>query len=320
MDAEWLALRLNGTRAGRSWLARCPVASHGRQRGDINPSLLIFDGDTAVQFRCQSGCHPLDVLAELRRRGLWNGKDSVEGRSRPSLNGDPRYAAELKARREREAREAARLRNLALRIWKESQPALGTEIERVYLHWWRGIEIPEATRTELLTQVLRLHRHCPRGSGGVRQPAMIALMLNIATNAPQSIHRTFLTPQWAKAGKPMMLAPAGGAAVKLTSQAEAFGTAGRCPRLTVCEGVETGLALLMRGECSVWALGSAGGVKRFPILPAVEELVIAADVDARGTGERAAAAVVERWRAAGMRARVMLPEDGKKDFAEGLRL
>jgi hypothetical protein len=45
-----------------SWIASCPVGSHGRGRGDANPSLSIkFDGDK-VLLNCMSGCHTQDVM------------------------------------------------------------------------------------------------------------------------------------------------------------------------------------------------------------------------------------------------------------------
>jgi len=37
--------------------ARCPVAGHGKGRGDLNPSLSINEGDDGrVLLRCQAGC------------------------------------------------------------------------------------------------------------------------------------------------------------------------------------------------------------------------------------------------------------------------
>ena len=56
-----------------SYLVCCPVPSHGRGRGDHNPSLRLTDGDTRLLVHCYSGCDRLAVLDELRRRGLLNG-------------------------------------------------------------------------------------------------------------------------------------------------------------------------------------------------------------------------------------------------------
>src|ERR1700731_3577443 len=70
--ARSIAQALSGSiRNGNGFLCRCPVATHGKGRGDRNPSLSIADGDDGkLLVRCFAGCDSLDVLAELRRRGL----------------------------------------------------------------------------------------------------------------------------------------------------------------------------------------------------------------------------------------------------------
>jgi hypothetical protein len=48
---------------GAGWKARCPVAGHGRGRGDRNPSLHIGEGDNGrVLIICWAGCDTEDVL------------------------------------------------------------------------------------------------------------------------------------------------------------------------------------------------------------------------------------------------------------------
>src|SRR5262245_42823194 len=64
MNAEGIARALGGKRSGRQWLGRCPA------HDDRNPSLLIFDALTTVQFRCFAGCAPRDVIAALRKRRI----------------------------------------------------------------------------------------------------------------------------------------------------------------------------------------------------------------------------------------------------------
>jgi hypothetical protein len=55
----------------QAYLCPCPVPGHGKGRGDRNPSLSIADGDDGkLLVRCFAGCDSVDVLAELRRRGL----------------------------------------------------------------------------------------------------------------------------------------------------------------------------------------------------------------------------------------------------------
>ena len=62
----------------------------------------------------------------------------------------------------------------------------------------------------------------------------------------------------------MMLGPVGGCAMKLISHWHTFwDDLNYCPHLYVCEGFETGLALLMMGFKPVWALGSAVAIGNF---------------------------------------------------------
>jgi hypothetical protein len=70
--AETIAKALNGRLAvgGRGYICPCPVPSHGRRRGDRNPSLLVRDGDFQPLVHCFAGCDRQRVLEELRRRGL----------------------------------------------------------------------------------------------------------------------------------------------------------------------------------------------------------------------------------------------------------
>jgi hypothetical protein len=82
--------------------------------------------------------------------------------------------------------------------------------------------------------------------------------------------------------------------------------------LTVCEGVETGIALLMAELAPVWALGSAGNLARFPVLGGLECLTIAADADE--PGQTAAEATAIRWRNAGREAVIVAPPSG--DWAD----
>jgi hypothetical protein len=69
--AAGIAKALNGRpAAGDGYLCSCPVATHGRQRGDRNPSLLVRDGDFGILVHCFAGCDGRNVLDEFRHRGL----------------------------------------------------------------------------------------------------------------------------------------------------------------------------------------------------------------------------------------------------------
>jgi hypothetical protein len=85
--------------------------------------------------------------------------------------------------------------------------------------------------------------------------------------------------------------------------------------LTICEGTETGLALLMAGLAPVWCCGGAGNLTSFPVLAGIECLTVAADADE--PGDRAAAGVAQRWRDAGRKVVIIAPPTG--DWADGRR-
>ena len=144
-----------------------------------------------------------------------------------------------------------------------------------YLHS-RRLKLPEEP-------VIRFHPECPNGDG--RMPAMVALMSDPETGAPRGIHRTFLRPEGSRKVSKMMLGPAG--VIML------------CERITnglgLTEGIETALAVAQRvGWGPVWAAGSAGGIRSFPVLPQTT-LNIFCDHDESGIGLKAARECAQRW-------------------------
>ena len=65
MNADEIAHALGGKRSGNQWLARCVA------HDDRNPSMIIFEGrNGSAQVRCLAGCEPIDIIEELRERGL----------------------------------------------------------------------------------------------------------------------------------------------------------------------------------------------------------------------------------------------------------
>jgi hypothetical protein len=61
-DAERIARALNGKRTTDGFLCRCPVAGHGKGKGDRNLSLFVKDGERAPLVTCFSGCDPHDAM------------------------------------------------------------------------------------------------------------------------------------------------------------------------------------------------------------------------------------------------------------------
>jgi putative DNA primase/helicase len=285
MNAETLARALGGKRAGRQWVARCPA------HDDRTPSLIIYDGKTDVQVRCLAGCTPMEIIKVLAATGRWEvAENGVQ------LQPPPDDA------------EARRNSELAIAIWNEGVDPHGTLAE-VYL-WGRDLSLPTDCSG------LRFHARCPRG--GERGPALIAAMCPLKGHEPVAIQRIFFSADRAEKIAAMMLGPTSGCAMKLTEHYMTFSESLMfCPRLFVCEGLETGIALIERGYSPCWALGSAGAIERLPVLFGVGQLIICADHDP--VGLRAAKVCAERWNATThQEATIVTPEAEGHDYADPL--
>ena len=83
MSADQIGIALKGRRNGGGWLVRCPCPNHGKGRGDRSPSLSVADGeDGRLLLRCFAGCEFLDILDELKHRGLVDGSQLVPTKNR----------------------------------------------------------------------------------------------------------------------------------------------------------------------------------------------------------------------------------------------
>jgi len=165
-------------------------------------------------------------------------------------------------------------------------PIAGT-IAAVYLAN-RGIHDPDAG---IDGEVLRFHPSCPYDRG-VRQPCMIALLRDIHSNQASAIQRTALTPNGEKIGR-RTLGPKSRCAIKLSADADV------ADHLTIGEGCETVLAGMLLGYRPAWAVGDAGELAAFPILPGIESITVLVDHDKNETGQRAALECSRRWTSAG---------------------
>jgi hypothetical protein len=187
-------------------------------------------------------------------------------------------------------------------IWEESRDPRGTLVERYLAS--RGLELEPS----LSGEALRFHPNCPFGPGQ-RFPCMVALFRSISTDDPVAVHRVALAADGSKIAR-RMLGPVAGAAIKLDAD-DAVSTG-----LVVGEGIETCLAARQLGFQPAWALGSAGAIASFPLLPGIESLTILAEDDA--TNAKAVQACGERWTAAGREVIVVRPRVGS-DVNDALR-
>jgi putative DNA primase/helicase len=295
MSAAAIARALGGHKSGNQWKCRCPA------HDDTDPSMIVFDGKHSVQVRCYAGCHPLEIIAALRARGLWTDSDVDH------VDEEPHGLVE--ARRA----DPDRHRKMAIKIWEASVDPAGTSAE-LYLRG-RGLLLPPKA-----ADVIGFHPRCPNAQ--LRAPALVALMRNVETFKPQAVQRLFLDlDQNSKTGS-MMLGPVGNAAMMITSRHDTFWDCmSFCPRLYICEGLETALALHQAGHHPVWALGSAGGIERFPVIFGVGQIVICADNDNSSIGLQCAIVCASRWNATShQKATIVMPPSTGADFADVLNV
>jgi putative DNA primase/helicase len=180
----------------------------------------------------------------------------------------------------------------ASRIWHNSAPIEGTPAE-AYLQG-RGLKPVKA---------LRFHRACLFKGSAV--PAMVAAYVDARTNEFRGVHTTRINPK-----DRLMRGPAKGAVIKLSPDEEV--TTG----LHICEGIETGLALMAMGFAPLWACMSAVNLAAFPVLAGIECLTIFADNDANDTGLKAALECAARWEEAGIETQVLMTPETGTDFAD----
>lgn len=157
---------------------------------------------------------------------------------------------------------------------------------------------------------LPAHRH-PTGHVG---PCLVALLTDVATRQPKSLHFTWIAGgRKADVNPPRLLLKGhrkAGTVCRLWP--DDFVTHG----LGIAEGIETALSLA-HGYAPVWACIDAGNLSTMPVLAGVGVLVIAQDRDP--AGEKAAAMCATRWAAAGREVLVTRQEvNDLNDLVQGV--
>jgi hypothetical protein len=180
----------------------------------------------------------------------------------------------------------------ALRLWREASDPRGTVVEH-YLSS-RNLSLPE----DVAGGVVRFHPSLKYN--GCLVGGMVTLLRDIKTNAPCGIQRTFLDAAGVKI-KRAMLGRAKHAAIKIDPDENV--TMG----LTIGEGFESSLAARLAGFRPVWALGSAGAIANFPVLPGIDAITILGEVGDRGANHRASQECANRWIEAGQEAFIVTP-------------
>jgi putative DNA primase/helicase len=88
--------------------------------------------------------------------------------------------------------------------------------------------------------------------------------------------------------------------------------------LLIGEGIETAMAAMTAMAMPAWAALSTSGMVALALPRIVREVIILADHDHNGAGQRAAHAAAQRWVQEGRRVRIALPPEPGTDFADVL--
>jgi putative DNA primase/helicase len=281
MRTAGIARQLGATRQGNNWRCACP-------RG-CGYSLSFCDGpDGRLLAFCFGGCSFDRIMAALVEYGLLDDDDDDSHVSR-GVTVCQRDGAERIAH--------------ARQIYDS-----GGWDERiaVYLH---------SREIGLTSPVLRFQEQAPHRLGA-RLPAMLAPVVNV-TGEQTGLHMTFLRPDGtgkAKLPKEYQRECRGviqGGAIRLAEHDPDI-------ELVVGEGIETTLAAMQLFGRVGWSAVYAGGLKTIELPPGVRRILIAADNDVSGVGQRNALAAYDRWTAEGRSARIVAPPVVGDDFNDVL--
>jgi hypothetical protein len=192
-------------------------------------------------------------------------------------------------------------------LWNEATDPRGTEAER-YLAA-RALHLHD----DLCGAVLRYHHNTPwrnEDTGNIdKVPCMLAAFTSFDDGIVVAVHRirVDLPERWPKTQR-KMLGPVQRAAIMLAPAGD---------ELIVAEGLETAMSPREAGITTpCWALGSAGGILKFPVLPGVRKLMLAAEMNKDDTtkpnwaNDRSIYCCRLRWHRAGRRTAILKPTVG----------
>lgn len=300
-DIERMALTLGNTHSqNNGFVCSCPVSSHGKGRGDINPSLSIAPGtDGQLLLHCYAECDYYDIYQEIKARGLLANylKTSAYQHTRTSKD----YAQKIKPA------DSECKKTYAQQLWANAANPQGSAVE-TYLKF-RGIHrgIPPTIR------YIADAKHSPTGK---TYPCMISAIMRWPDSQVMGVHRTFLsTDGKGKAfiePNKMMLGDVSGGAVRLT-----LNPLGEI--LIVGEGIESMLSLVgVYTDYGIWAVLSASNFQSLvlPELPLASTIIIAADHD--DAGLKAAKSAAKKWSLQGRVVKISCPSERGADFNDAL--
>lgn len=206
-------------------------------------------------------------------------------------------------------KESFKSKKVALKnVWSSSKPITFNDPVDRYLQS-RGM------RLSWFPKSLRFHPNLPYYEDGKflgEFEAMIALVQD-EKNHGVTLHRTYLKngrkanvsyPK--KLMSPVRKLATTGASIKLFEPIDGV--------LAIAEGIETALSIYMANQIPVWASISAHGMEKIVLPTSVHEVVIAADNDKSGQGQKSSLILAHRLMNEGKKVKRLLPPKIGQDF------
>ena len=284
MGAAAIARQLGGTRQGHNWRCLCPL--------DCGYALSLSDGEDGRLLGL--------LFWRLRIRSSSCRRSSSTDCS-TSDDGD--ISCTLSPRLSRpSAHDAERIAH-AREIY-----ASGVQDERIQIYLRsRGIK--------LTSPVLRFSEHAPHRLGA-RLPAMLAPVVNVIRRADRRAHDLSAPRRRRQSRSPKRIS------ARMPRRDPWRGDPPRGPRSGYgahCRRRDREHALR---DADFWSARLVGGFRRraqdLELPPDVRRIIIAADNDASGAGQRNALAAYDRWTAEGRSVRIKTPPDVGDDFNDVL--
>lgn len=281
--AESLQLKPSGK---ASWQGYCPACGYADAF-----SLSVSDG--RLLWHCHACGDQEAVQHSLKGLGLLGGGERgfhvpapVFSRPKPAKKPDAGQLAYIR------------------KLWAETQPISG--VAAAYLSG-RGLAGPYPASLRYAPALFHVPTTC-------NCPAIVGAVTRWPSSDVVAIHRTYLQPGGArKLDDPqakMMLGQIGGGAVRLAEAGS---------KLALAEGIETALSVQQVTGIPTWACLSTGGLQAVVLPDSVREVVICADHDSNGAGQRAAIAAAERLSRLGHRVKIATPPQPDTDFNDLLK-
>jgi phage/plasmid primase-like uncharacterized protein len=296
----------NGRRVGDEWRLANIKGAPPRKQGSCVIALKGEHAGDWHEFDGSQGGGPFSTIEEatgFKGRNLYAHAAELTGWSLRSPARQEPPAASAKQQHDT-AREIAF-------ILQHAGPLKGTAAE-AYLAS-RDLDAPEGA--DLLAHADLTHWETRQGC-----PALIGIVRS-CDGEVIALHRTYLQVDPAQpdrvtkapVSKPrMVLGKNGTGAVRLAPL-------GNNGVLALCEGIETGLAIMKAfPRLAVWAALSTSGLEQVQLPAQAKRIIILADHDASGAGLRAAETAARRLRAEGRETAIALPPQCGDDFNDML--